>query len=235
MASNALVRVLVIDDEPKYRRLITTNLQIDGYGVAEAGDVREAMALLGRFEPDVVVLDIRLPDGDGLELCQKIRSTSDVPIIVLTAIDREDALVKAFQLGADDYMVKPFSPLELKLRVQALLRRSRPVGEMGTEIRCGDLRLKTASRQLVAGDRQVRLTPTEWRLMREFMTHCGQVLTHEYLLGHIWGYKHLEEHEYLRVYVRNLRQYIEPNPKKPVYLIAYVGVGYALYSAPQEN
>lgn len=235
MAASGMVRVLVIDDEKRYRRLIAANFHMEGYKVIEASGVKEAMQLLGTFEPDVVVLDLRLPDGDGLALCQQIRAVSDAPIIVLTAMDSEEYLIRAFQLGADDYMVKPFSPMELKVRVQALLRRSRAMGETAPEIRCGDLRLETDSRQLIIGERHVRLTPTEWRLMREFMTHCGQVLTHEYLLGHIWGFEHLEEHEYLRVYVRNLRRHIEPNPKSPIYLISFVGVGYALYSSPQGD
>lgn len=230
--SKLTTTVLVVDDEPKYRRLITYNLQAEGYQVVGAVNGQAAMERLSHREPDLIILDLGLPDMDGRELCKQIRTLSDVPILVLTAMVGEKFLVDALDSGADDYLSKPFSLVELNARIRALLRRGHATPDFGPEIVCGEIRLSTRSRTVWVRDRQIRLSPTEWRLLREFTTHCGEVLTHEYLLGRVWGVNHFDEHEYLRVYVRALREHIEPDPRRPVHLISYIGVGYALHASP---
>lgn len=227
--------ILIVEDEPKYRKLIGTNLRLAGYRVSETGHAHEALQDFYRSEPDLVILDLRLPDVDGFEVCRRVRAISTVPILVLTAMDTPQDLVKALDLGADDYVTKPFSPDELMARIRALIRRSRHqiLGSDHNEQRgCGDIQLNTDLREVRVGERTVRLTPTEWRLINEFVRHCGKILTHEQLLGKVWGAGYQQDHEYLRVYVRRLRSYIEPDARRPVYLMTQAGVGYVLYPKP---
>ncbi|MCL5116404.1 MAG: response regulator transcription factor [Firmicutes bacterium] len=223
--------VLVIDDEAKYRRLIRANLAMAGYDVQEAADGHEALQVIYQREPDVVLLDLRLPDMDGFTLCQRIRKMSSVPVMVLTALDSEADTIQALDLGADDYLSKPFSPGEMLARIRALLRRSRDLLQ-AEPMGCGDIRLAKDTREVEGPTGRVRLTPIEWRLCLELTSHCGKVLTHEHLLSRVWGAEYLSEHEYLRVYIRRLRSYIEPDPHHPVYLVSHAGVGYALYPSP---
>ncbi len=223
--------VLVIDDEAKYRRLITTNLKMAGYDVAEAANGHEALTLIYDREPDVVLLDLRLPDMDGFHLCERIRKLSSVPVMVLTALNSEADTIQALDLGADDYLAKPFSPGEMLARIRALLRRSRDLLQ-AEDAGCGDIRLLKDTRELEGPTGRVRLTPIEWKLCQELTAHCGKVLTHEHLLGKVWGPGYQSEHEYLRVYIRRLRGYLEPDPHHPVYLVSHAGVGYALYPSP---
>ncbi len=226
-----LASVLIVEDEAKYRRLIIANLRMAGCTVREAASGHEAVQALYEHEPDVILLDLRLPDVDGIVLCQRLRSLTQAPILVLTALDTEQALVESLEAGADDYISKPFSPTELLARLRALLRRGRSQPEVDRP-GCGDVRLDPKGRRLIARDRVTHLTPTELRLAAVFVAHCGKVVTHEYLLTRVWGAGYTEEREYLRVYIRRLRQYIEPDPKRPVYLISHLGVGYALYPQP---
>lgn len=230
MAVESMTQILIVEDDPKYRRLVAINLRAKGYRVDESAEGREALARLYHHEPDLIVMDLKLPDIDGIALCAQIREVSTAPLLVLTAVDSEEVLVRALDAGADDYMLKPFSLVELLARIRALLRRNHVLAEVGSEITCGDFRLSYTTRSVVVRGQSCRLTPTEWRLMREFMTHCGEVLTHEYLLRRVWGLKYLEEHEYLRVYVRRLRGHLETDAKHPVHLISYVGVGYAFHA-----
>lgn len=223
--------VLVIDDEAKYRRLIKTNLVMAGYEVVEAADGHQALAQIYEKDPDIILLDLRLPDMDGFQLCERIRKLSSVPVMALTALTSEEDTIQALDLGADDYLAKPFSPGEMLARIRALLRRSRDLLQVGDQ-GCGDIRLVADTREVESPNGRMRLTPTEWRLCREFTAHCGKVLTHEYLLSHVWGPDYQSEHEYLRVYIRRIRGYIEPNPHRPVYLVSHAGIGYALYASP---
>ncbi|MDA8194362.1 MAG: response regulator transcription factor [Thermaerobacter sp.] len=233
MADEWSASILVIEDEPKYRRLIATNLVMAGYQAREVGDGYLALQELYQNEPDLILLDLRLPDMDGFTLCQRLRKLTTVPILVLTALDTEEALVQSLDLGADDYITKPFSASELTARIRALLRRSQPALTSNGTMPCGRVRLDAKTREMSSGDKTVRLTPTEWRLMREFVLHCGKVLPHEHLLGKVWGPGYQAEHEYLRVYVRRLRQHLEPDPHHPVYLVSHAGIGYALYPDPR--
>lgn len=223
--------ILVIDDEAKYRRLIRTNLVMAGHTVQEAANGHEALQLIFQQEPDVVLLDLRLPDMDGFQLCGRIRKMSTVPVMVLTALNSEADTIQALDLGADDYLAKPFSPGEMLARIRALMRRSRDMLQ-SEPMACGDIRLVKETREMETPTGRVRLTPIEWRLCQELTTHCGKVLTHEHLLSRVWGPEYLSEHEYLRVYIRRLRSYIEPDPHHPVYLVSHAGIGYSLNSAP---
>ncbi len=224
-------RVLVVDDEPKYRRLIVTNLKLAGYETEEAEDASSALAAVTGSEPDVILLDLRLPGVDGIRLCQRIREWSWVPIIMVTALDAEPTLVAGLDAGADDYIAKPFSPDELMARIRAVLRRHRQ--SLPTEqLACGGVLMDASSRTVLAAGRETRLTPTEWRLLAEFVRHCGKVLTHEHLLTRVWGPAYRSDHEYLRVYVRRLRQAIEVDPRQPMRLLTHAGVGYILKPIP---
>jgi len=231
--SSTEVTVLVVEDEEKYRRLLVTNLKLEGYAVTPAATGQEALQVLYEREPDLILLDLRLPEVDGFELCRRFRQITSTPILVLTALNTEADLIHALDLGADDYMTKPFSLQELLARIRALIRRSQSmVGE--EDFKCGQVRLIPGLREVEVVDHRHRLTPTEWQLMRELIVHCGKVLTHEHLLTKVWGAEYRNEHEYLRVYVRRLRSYIEPDQKRPVYLVIHTGVGYILYPTPHE-
>ena len=220
-------RVLVVDDEPKYRRLIVANLRLAGYDTDEAGDAGSTLEAMAAAEPDVILLDLRLPGVDGVQLCRRIRERSWVPIIMVTALAAEPQLVAGLDAGADDYMAKPFSPEELLARIRAVLRRHRQ-SVPSEQLACGGVALDSDTRTVTADGRATRLTPTEWRLMAEFIRQCGKVLTHEYLLTRVWGPAYQSDHEYLRVYVRRLRQAIEVDPRHPLRLVTLAGIGYAL-------
>ncbi len=220
-------RVLVVDDEPKYRRLIVTNLRLAGYDTDEAGDAASTLKVLADTEPDLILLDLRLPGVDGVQLCRRIRERSWVPIIMVTALDAEAQLVAGLDAGADDYIAKPFSPDELLARIRAVLRRHRQ-SVPREQLACGGVALDSDARTVTADGRATRLTPTEWRLMAEFIRQCGKVLTHEYLLTRVWGSAYQSDHEYLRVYVRRLRQAIETDPRHPSRLVTLAGIGYVL-------
>lgn len=227
--------ILVVEDEAKYRRLIRTNLAMAGYEVIEAEDGHQALQALYDREPDLIMLDLRLPDIDGFQLCERLRARTAVPILAVTALNTEADTVRALDLGADDYIQKPFSPAEVLARVRALIRRSQTLGRPQA-FECGNIRLEPQSREVVVrGEARTHLTPTEWRLLRELVLNCGKVLTHEQLLSRVWGIEYQSEHEYLRVYIRRLRGYIEPDPHEPRHLISHAGVGYALYPHPHGN
>ncbi len=231
MISALPASILIVEDEEKYRRLLKTNLQLEGYQVTEVVDGHDALQAVYTKEPDAILLDLRLPEMDGFQLCRRLRQITPAPILVLTALNTEADLIHALDLGADDYMTKPFSLQELLARLRALIRRSNSANE-DPSLSCGDIRLIPDVRELNIGTVRARLTPTEWKLMQEFVSNCGKVLTHEHLLTRIWGSEYRTDHEYLRVYVRKLRSCLEPDPKRPVYLITQAGVGYILYPTP---
>ncbi len=224
-------RLLVVDDEPRLVRLVATVLQTAGYEVLLAGDGRKAVELAALEQPDLILLDILLPGSmDGYEVCRRVREFSAVPIIMLTARAREEDRLRGFELGADDYLAKPFSARELLARIAAVLRRCRAgaAEAAGSALVCGDLTVDLAQRRVVVRGQEVRLTPTEYELLKELALNAGKVMLHEDLLARIWGPAYRDEIDYLRDYVRFLRRKIEPDPRNPRYILSRPGVGYLL-------
>lgn len=230
-------RILVVDDEPKLLRLVREVLAATGYEVLTARGGKEAIDTVALEQPDLVVLDIVLADNlDGYEVARRVREFSDVPIIVLTAKARESDLLRGFQAGADDYLTKPFSSKELLARIQAVLkrtRRSESESPEASEIVCGPLCIDLARRLVLVGDEEIHLTRTEFNLLRELALHLNQVLLHEQLLSAVWGAEYRDDVDYLRAYIRYLRQKLEPDPADPRLIITSPGVGYMLV-CPEE-
>jgi two-component system KDP operon response regulator KdpE len=220
--------VLVVDDEKPLRDFVRRNLEVRGYKVITAANGLEAMALFGTSLVDLVILDIMMPHLDGLETTRRIRQDSDVPIIFLTALGEEPDKVRAFDLGADDYLTKPFGVGELLGRVKAVLRRSRWSEPNRTDERIvrGELCVEPASHRVTVHDDPIELTPTEYNLLVYLMRNTGKVLTHQAILHQVWGPEYGGEAEYLRVYIGRLRQKIETDPLHPRYLHTEHGVGY---------
>ena len=221
-------RILVAEDEAPLRDFVSRNLRARGYVVSEAGNGLEALAVWERESPHLAVLDIMMPRMDGLEVCRRIRERSNAPIIALTALDAEADKVAALDLGADDYLTKPFGVEELLARVRAAMRRSQWQSEQpqpGAQW-FGGLMVDLEGRVVRRDDVEIRLTPTEFSLLAQLVTHAGKVLTHRQLLQRVWGPEYGDEAEYLRVYVQRLRRKIEPEPAAPRYLLTEPGVGY---------
>jgi two-component system, OmpR family, KDP operon response regulator KdpE len=220
-------RILVVDDEPEILRALRTNLAAHGYEVASAMTGAEAQAAYAARHPDLVLLDLGLPDLDGVELIQSIRAHSATPIVVLSARETERDKVRALDLGADDYLTKPFGVDELLARVRVALRHAaHPSSGAAAIFRCGDLAVDLERRQVTAGDREVKLTPTEYSLLRAFITHPDKVLTRRALLQEVWGPEYGSEGHYLHVYVASLRRKLEADPQRPRYVLTEPGVGY---------
>ncbi len=227
-------RILVVDDEIPIQRILRRNLTAGGYEVLVAGDGAQAIEMVQMQQPDLVLLDLYLPGGlNGLDVCIKIREISpQVPVIVLSAVTEEKQKVRALDLGADDYLTNPFSNDELQARVRACLRRAQVtevMSEREPEELCsedGYLYMNIARRTVRVGDSDVRLTPTEFELLRQLMLYAGKVLTHRSLLRAVWGPEYGEEADYLRVYVRQLRLKVEVEPSRPRYIITEPGIGY---------
>jgi len=224
-------KILVVDDEPKILRLIGRNLQAEGYNVVFAGTGETGLELAAVEQPDLILLDLRLPDIDGLEVCRRLRQFTEAPIVMLTARARELEKLQGFRAGADDYITKPFSVRELLARIAAVIRRARGSGTGEPVIRLGRLRLDLARRQVSVNGCTVELTPTEYALLSELMVNRGKVMTHEQLLRGVWGAEYVDSVDYLRVYVSHLRRKI--GDSTPGNLIRTVpGVG---YMAPDED
>lgn len=223
-------RILVAEDEVALRDFICRNLRARGYSVSEAGNGLEALATWERESPHLAVLDIMMPRMDGLEVCRRIRERSNAPIIALTALDAESDKVAALDLGADDYLTKPFGVEELLARVRAAMRRSQWQSEQPSADPhaqwFGSLMIDLEGRTVRRDDTEIRLTPTEFALLAQLVSHVGKVLTHRQLLQKVWGPEYGDEAEYLRVYVQRLRRKIEPEPANPRYLLTEPGVGY---------
>lgn len=221
-------RILVVDDEPRYLRLIRFNLEAEGYQVTCAATGEEALSALAVKVPDLVILDIMLPGQDGFEVCARIREVSTVPIIVLTARGAEEDKVKGLRLGADDYVVKPFSAQELLARVDAVLRRARvtEVPRGAASFAVGDLRVDFLTRRVRVKDQEVRLSPTEYRLLHYLVANAGKTVTQDELLEKVWGPGYRGDHEVLRVTVWRLRQKLEDDPQHPQLIATVPGVGY---------
>lgn len=221
--------ILVVDDEERMARFIRLNLEHDGFRVVEAYRGMKALQALRDHLPDVVVLDVMLPDMDGFEVLKMIREISTVPVIMLTAKGEEEDRVRGLELGADDYVTKPFSPRELVSRVRAVLRRNEmAAGTPSTEVIEVDERLKVdfGRREVWVDGLLVKLRPTEYRLLYHLMQKAGWVLTYDQLLTRVWGYEYRDEAQYVRLYVNYLRQKLEKDPANPKYILTERGVGY---------
>ncbi len=221
-------RVLVAEDELDLRAFISRNLRARDFAVLEAGNGIEALTLWETEQPQLLILDIMMPRMDGLEVCRRIRETSIVPIIVLTALDDERDKVSALDLGADDYLTKPFGVEELLARVRAVLRREQWFAQPPSPgvRRYGDLEIDLEGRVVRRAGEEVRLTPTEFALLEQLVTNAGKVLTHRTLLQRVWGREYTEEAEYLRVYMGRLRHKLEADPANPCHFLTESGVGY---------
>jgi len=221
--------VLLVDDEPETVKYVGANLQVRGYQVLVATDGRSALAEFARSSIDLVILDIMMPGLDGFEVCRAIRRTSDVPIIMLSARGQEKDIVRALDLGADDYLTKPFGVEEMLARVRAALRRTEQIQRPShAPITIGDLQIDFDARQVTLRGERVRLTPTEYDLLAHLAINAGRVLTHRMLLQAVWGPEYGEETEYLWAYIRRLRRKLEPDSSNPRYILTQPGVGYSL-------
>ena len=224
--SAAPLRVLVIDDEPPIRKLLRMGLTAQGYQTIEAPNAKTALELLSQA-PDLIILDLGLPDTRGHELLRTIRARNErVPIVVLSSRDDEAGKVEALDFGADDYVTKPFGMDELLARMRAALRHQLQIQGERPVFRVGDLSVDLVRRIVKLGERDVKLSPKEYELLRLLVQHAGKVLTHKFLLGTLWD--DLTDAQYLRVYVRQLRQKIESDPERPQYVLTETGVGYRL-------
>lgn len=223
------IRVLVIDDEAAIRRFLGTSLKANGYNVFEAVSGAEALSTVVACRPDILVLDLGLPDMDGIDVIRRLREWSQISVIVLSARGQESDKIAALNAGADDYLIKPFSVGELIARLGAVLRRMTQ-SQSGPIFQIGDLRIDLAARIVSVDNDVVQLTPTEYDLLREFVTHAGKVLTHQHLLRYVWGMGDQDELHLLRVNVSNLRRKIEPEPTRPRYIVTEPGVGYRFHA-----
>ena len=221
------LRVLVVDDEPPIRRFLRTSLHAQGYHVLEAEDGGTALDLIGRNPPDVIILDLGLPDIDGVEVIGRLRHKgSTVPVIVLSSRTDEPGKVEALDLGADDYVTKPFGMEELLARLRAALRhRLQQQGERPV-FKSGELSVDLVRRVVRVRGEEVKLSPREYDLLRLLVAHAGKVLTHKFILREVWGGQ--TDIQYLRIYIRSLRQKIEPDPERPQHVVTETGVGYRL-------
>ncbi len=219
-------RILVVDDEPQLTRVLRRSLMTHGYDVRAAGDGESALQTFGDWPPALVITDLAMPNMNGLELCRRLRSFSDVPIIVLSVRGEEKTKVEALNLGADDYITKPFGMDELLARIRATLRRAPEADGASQIIEAGELRVGLDSRTLTLRGQEVHLTPKEFDLMVHFIRNPGKVLTHRRLLGAVWGGDYTEQTEYLRVFIGQLRKKIESNPSSPRYILTEPWIGY---------
>jgi len=220
--------ILVVDDEARAVEFVKMSLELEGFRVASAGDGHEALKKVVREPPDLVILDVMMPNMDGFETLKKIREVSDVPVIFLSVKGEEFDRVRGLGLGADDYMTKPFSVRELVLRIKAVLRRMGEKGQpAGPEIVVDDeLRINFDRRKVIVRGQEILLRPTEYRLLYQLVNNAGKLLTHETLLSHVWGPEYRDEYQYVRLYVTYLRQKIEKDPKNPEYILSERGLGY---------
>jgi two-component system, OmpR family, KDP operon response regulator KdpE len=230
--SAAPLKILVVDDEPPIRKLLRMGLSTQGYEILEAPNGKASLDLLAR-NPDLIILDLGLPDIQGLELLRMIRARNeDVPIVVLSSRGDEVGKVQALDLGADDYITKPFGMDELLARMRAALRHQLQVQGERPIFRTGDLSVDLVRRIVKVANKEVKLSPKEYELLRVLVQHAGRVLTHKFLLGELWD--DLTDAQYLRVYVRQLRQKIEADPERPQYVLTETGIGYRLRAPEQE-
>jgi two-component system KDP operon response regulator KdpE len=227
--------VLVVDDELQIRRFLRTGFELDGFTVAEAETGTEALRTSTLRPSDLVILDLGLPDMDGSEVLERLRAWSSVPLIVLSVRGSETEKVRLLELGADDYVVKPFGMAELLARAHSAMRRQLRTARGEPVIKFGPLAIDFTARAVFVNDQRVALTPKEYRLLQILAQHSGNVVTHQFLLREVWGNEHVEDTHYLRIFVRKLRRKIEADPTQPRILLTELGVGYRLVSADQPT
>jgi two-component system KDP operon response regulator KdpE len=221
-----VTHVLVVDDEPQFLRALETNLRGAGYEVETATTLQEALIAAGLRPPDAVILDLLLPDGTGTEVCRELRTWTEVPIVLVSAVGDEAEKIAALDAGADDYVTKPFAMGELLARLRAALRRAGPTGDPVLEV--GPIRLDLDKQSVTVDGRAVHLTPHEYRILRLLALNPGKLLTHRAILQEVWGPAYGAESNYLHVYVSQLRRKLEPDPSQPQYLVTEPGAGYRL-------
>jgi two-component system, OmpR family, KDP operon response regulator KdpE len=227
--------ILVVDDEPPILRFLRASLVAAGHRVVTAEDAAGALAAAAREKPDVVILDLGLPDRSGFDVIAELRKSSAIPIIVLSARSDERSKVQALDLGADDYIGKPFGIAELTARIRAALRhRYQSQGETPAFV-SGDLTVDLVRRQVTRAGHEVKLSPKEFELLRHLVAHAGKVLTHRHLLREVWGPAHADEVQYLRVFIRGLRHKLESDPTRPTHILTELGVGYRLQLPPEQR
>jgi two-component system, OmpR family, KDP operon response regulator KdpE len=219
--------ILIVDDEEDMIKMLHDMLQREGYRIAAARDGKQALQIIEKHCPDLVLLDLMMPDMDGWEACRRIRELTNAPIIMLTALSGDRLVARGLELGADDYLTKPFSMLELSARVRAALRRYRQPYRAGPVVQVDDyLTVNFAQRQVIAGGKTVELSAIEYKIMACFLDNADRVLTHKSLLTQVWGWEYADQTDYLKVYIHNLRKKIEKNPQHPSYILTERGLGY---------
>ena len=226
--------ILLVDDDPQLIRLVRTNLDAAGFRILSATDATAALRIMDMEPPELLILDIMLPGVNGFELCQRIREFSNVPIIMLTAKVEDSDKIRGLKLGADDYLTKPFSVQELMARIEAVLRRIRPSDADKTPpvFTCGDINVDFVQRRVRVRGKEVPLTMTEYKLLCQLVGNAGKVMLHHELLTRVWGIEYQDEADYLRAYIRHLRQKIEEDPGEPEYIISKPGIGY-VFACPE--
>jgi len=227
-------RILIVDDELSIIKFLRATLKAENYEVLAAMDGVEALQTIEMELPDLVILDIMMPRVDGFEVCHRLREWSQIPIIMLSARGDEGDKVKCLELGADDYITKPFGTIELVARVRAVLRRTKAARIIPTQpsFTSGDIKINFVERRVTVAEHEVKLTPTEYNLLQELVLNVNKVLTHRMLLGKVWGPEYGEEREYLHVFIRRLRNKLEPDRTNPRCILSVPGVGYQFKAIP---
>jgi two-component system, OmpR family, KDP operon response regulator KdpE len=219
--------ILIVDDEPEIRRFLRASLKANQYDVIEAENGLNALVRFREYKPELVILDLGLPDMDGVEVTRRIRALSETPIIILSVRNREVEKIEALDAGADDYLTKPFGVGELLARMRVVLRRVTPEDQDGI-YKVKNLTMDLTRHQVMVADQEILLTPTEFDLLRVLIQNAGKVMTHHQLIHKVWGTAYEDESRLLRVNISNLRRKIEPNPEQPCYILTELGVGYRL-------
>jgi len=223
---NSNQTILIIDDEVQIRRLLEITLQSNGYNTIEVVNGKEGIKLAANHQPDLIILDLGLPDSSGHEVLKQLREWYTNPVIILSVQSSEDDIVKALDNGANDYLIKPFRTGELLARIRSALRSVTNAEESNAIFQFGDLQADLAARSIKKKNEIIKLTATEYKLMSLFIQQAGKVLTHQYLLREVWGPGYINQSQYLRVFIAQLRKKIEDDPNRPVYIITESGVGY---------
>lgn len=226
------LNLLVVDDEATIRDMLRTTLTAEGYAVQEAASLREGLALAGNRRIDIFLIDLGLPDGDGIRLIRAIREWTNRPILVLSARSQEAQKVEALDAGADDYLVKPFGVQELHARIRVALRLAARTGDQQEPLLVGPWQIDLTERSVVRDGERLRLSATQWRLLEVLAKQAGRVVSSRQLLREVWGPGHAEQGHYLRIYIRQLRQKLEADPTRPIHLLTEVGIGYRLMPGP---
>jgi two-component system KDP operon response regulator KdpE len=221
-------KILLIEDDLQTRRFLKKNLNARGWEVSDTASGKEGLILLKDTTPNLLILDLGLPDMDGISLIKHLRQFSNIPILVLSARSLEQSKMSALDAGADDYLTKPFGIGELNSRLQALIRRINQTPINQDIFETGELKIDLSKRQVFVSQKEIKITPTEYHILYILIQHAGLVVTHRYLLKNVWGMQHLDNQHYLRIYMRRLRHKIEENPTQPRYLLTETGVGYRL-------